>query len=156
MCPLRKGLAEAKRQLERPYEEVPVQKEASGRLAEVSEGREKGLPSIMRPSYKFVVLGALALSMSCSAIPPSGSAPEVHIPRGMHAVSMHIDENVSVASGDHVDVLLTTKQGQTSTALENVEVVAVNQSTRVVTFLASPDDAQKVMAAEGEFRLRLW
>jgi Flp pilus assembly protein CpaB len=68
---------------------------------------------------------------------------------------MHLDENVSVASGDHLDVLLTTEQGQTSTALENVEVVAMDQSTRVVTFLASPNDAQKVMAAEGKFRLRL-
>jgi Flp pilus assembly protein CpaB len=112
----------------------------------------------MRRSHKFAMLGALALFMSCSAIPPSGSTPEVHIPRGMRAVSMHLDEDVSVAAGDRVDVLLTTTQGQTSTVLEleNVEVVAVNQNTRVVTFLASPDDAHKVMAAEGKLRLRLW
>jgi hypothetical protein len=40
--------------------------------------------------------------------------------------------------------------------LENVEVVAANKNTRVVTFLASPEDAQKVMNEQGKFRLRLW
>jgi hypothetical protein len=69
---------------------------------------------------------------------------------------MHLDEDVSVAAGDHVDVLVRTEQGQTGTVLENVEVVAANKNTRVVTFLASPGDAQKVMDEQGKFRLRLW
>ena len=47
----------------------------------------------------------------------------------MRALDMHVDEDVFVAAGDHVDVLLTTKQGQTSTVIENVEVAAANQST---------------------------
>ncbi len=74
----------------------------------------------------------------------------------MRAVSMHLDEDVSVGAGDHVDVLVRTEQGQPRTVLENVEVVAANQSTHVVTFLASPDDAQKVMDEQGKFGLRLW
>jgi len=76
----------------------------------------------------------------------------------MRALDMHVDEDVFVAAGDHVDVLLTIKQGQTSTVIENVEVAAANQSTRVVTFLVSPDDARRVMipGEQGQFRLRLW
>ncbi|PYX67406.1 MAG: hypothetical protein DMG74_00130 [Acidobacteria bacterium] len=114
--------------------------------------------SVMRRSHKLVMLGTLALLLSCSAIPPSGSVPTVQIPPGMRALDMHVDEDVFVAAGDHVDVLLTIKQGQTSTVIENVEVAAANQSTRVVTFLVSPDDARRVMIAgeQGQFRLRLW
>jgi hypothetical protein len=42
--------------------------------------------------------------------------------------------------------------------LENVEVAAAEKESGVVTFLVSPDDAQRVMDAgeQGEFRLRLW
>jgi Flp pilus assembly protein CpaB len=60
--------------------------------------------------------------------------------------------------GDHVDVLIAGKGQEITTVLENVEVAAAEKESGVVTFLVSPDDAQRVMDAgeQGEFRLRLW
>jgi Flp pilus assembly protein CpaB len=103
----------------------------------------------------------LVLFLSCSTTPPSGSVPAIHpaihIPPGMRAVSIHLDESLSGAPGDHVDVSLTTKQGETSTVLENVQLADVNLNARLVTFMVSSDDAQKVMTAseQGKFRLRM-
>jgi Flp pilus assembly protein CpaB len=73
----------------------------------------------------------------------------------MRAVSLHLGEDVFVGPGDHVDVLIRNRQSQTSMLIEDVEVVGANHSTRMVTFLASVDDAKKTIVAEGEFRLRL-
>src|SRR5437879_1090466 len=84
------------------------------------------------------------------------------IPPGMRAVSVRVNEVVSVAGfvvpGTRVDVLLTGNPGgpeqQTTTVLENVAVIAAGQRlernsagepqmTPVITLLVSPDDAQK-------------
>ena len=97
------------------------------------------------------------------------------IPPGMRAVSVRVNEVVSVAgfvtAGTHVDVLLTGNPGggseqQTSTVLENVAVVATGQKlernaggdpqmTPVITLLVSPDDAQKLTLASTQGRIQL-
>jgi pilus assembly protein CpaB len=97
------------------------------------------------------------------------------IPRGMRAVSVRVNEVVSVAGfvvpGTHVDVLLTGNPAggtdqQTSTVLENVAVIATGQKlernaggdpqmTPVITLLVSPDDAQKLTLASTQGRIQL-
>ncbi len=97
------------------------------------------------------------------------------IPPGMRAVSVRVNEVVSVAGfvqpGTRVDVLLTGNPGgsneqQTATVLENVAVLATGQrlernaageasSAPVITLLASPDDAQKLTLAGNQGRIQL-
>jgi len=97
------------------------------------------------------------------------------IPPGMRAVSVRVNEVVSVAGfvvpGTHVDVLLTGNPAgagdqQTSTVLENVFVIATGQKlernaggdpqmTPVITLLVSPDDAQKLTLASTQGRIQL-
>jgi pilus assembly protein CpaB len=97
------------------------------------------------------------------------------IPPGMRAVSVRVNEVVSVAGfvvpGTRVDVLLTgTPQGggepRTSTVLENIPVIATGQKlernaggtpqmTPVITLLVSPDDAQKLTLASTQGRIQL-
>jgi len=97
------------------------------------------------------------------------------IPPGMRAVSVRVNEVVSVAGfvqpGTRVDVLLTGNPGganeeQTTTVLENVAVLATGQklernaageasSAPVITLLVSPDDAQKLTLAGNQGRIQL-
>jgi pilus assembly protein CpaB len=97
------------------------------------------------------------------------------IPPGMRAVSVRVNDVVSVAGfvtpGARVDVLLTgnpssSNEPQTNTVLENVEVVAVGQklernttgdaqSAPVITLLVSPDDAQKLTLASSQGKIQL-
>jgi pilus assembly protein CpaB len=97
------------------------------------------------------------------------------IPPGMRAVSVRVNEVVSVAGfvtpGTRVDVLLTgTPTGgaepETTTVLQNVAVLASGhtlertatgeaQNTPVITLLLSPDDAQKVTLASTEGKIQL-
>jgi Flp pilus assembly protein CpaB len=98
----------------------------------------------------------LALLLSCGD--SVHVVPMVQIPAGMRGLAIHIDEGTSVVPGDHVDVLVVGKGQETNTVLENVEVAAAEEEYGIVTFLVSPDDAQKVTKAgeQGRFRLRLW
>jgi pilus assembly protein CpaB len=97
------------------------------------------------------------------------------IPPGMRAVSVRVNEVVSVAGfvlpGTRVDVLLTgnpsgANEQQTTTVLENVAVIATGQRlernsagdpqmTPVITLLVSPDDAQKLTLASTQGRIQL-
>jgi pilus assembly protein CpaB len=94
------------------------------------------------------------------------------IPQGMRAVSVRVNDVVSVAGfvqpGTRVDVLATGSQGsdrQTTTVLENVLVLAVGKnfdqnsneaaSAPVITFAVSPDDAQKLALVSQEGRIQL-
>src|ERR1035438_8243421 len=93
------------------------------------------------------------------------------IPQGMRAVSVRVNDVVSVAGfvqpGTHVDVLATGSQGaehQTTTVLENVLVLAVGRSldrnsdaasAPVITFALSPDDSQKLALVAQEWRIQL-
>jgi pilus assembly protein CpaB len=95
------------------------------------------------------------------------------IPPGMRAVSVRVNDVVSVAGfvqpGTRVDVLATGSEGndrQTITVLQNVAVIAVGgslleriaggeQTAPVITLLVSPDDAQKLALASQEGRIQL-
>jgi len=102
-----------------------------------------------------------------------GGLPSL-IPQGMRAVSVRVNDVVSVAGfvqpGTSVDVLSTGSGGngerQTTTVLENVAVAAVGknldpnappdaQPAPVITLFVSPDDAQKLALATQEGRIQL-
>jgi pilus assembly protein CpaB len=105
----------------------------------------------------------------------AGSGLPGLIPPGMRAMSVRVNEVVSVAGfvlpGTRVDVLLTgnptgAQEQQTTTVLENVAVIAVGphlernasgeaQSVPVITLLVSPDDAQRLTLASTEGRIQL-
>ena len=113
---------------------------------------------------------------------PSKLAPEnagaglpALIPPGMRAVSVRVNEVVSVAGfvgpGTRVDVLLTgtpngSSESQTTTVLQNVAVIASGhtlernaageaQNTPVITLLASPEDAERLTLASAEGKIQL-
>src|SRR5579872_3419965 len=97
------------------------------------------------------------------------------IPPGMRAVSVRVNEVVSVAGfvtpGTRVDVLLTGTPGsggdqETTTVLQNVAVLASGhtlertstgeaQNTAVITLLVTPDDAQRLTLASKEGQIQL-
>ena len=104
----------------------------------------------------------------------AGSGLPSLIPPGMRAVSVRVNDVVSVAGfvqpGSRVDVLLTGNSGtgnerQATTVLTNVAVIAVGKSlgsgaaetatAPVITLLVSPDDAQKLALAVQEGRIQL-
>ena len=105
----------------------------------------------------------------------AGSGLPSLIPPGMRAVSVRVNEVVSVAGfvgpGTRVDVLLTgtpngSSESQTNTVLQNVAVIASGQrlernaageaqSTPVITLLASPEDAERLTLASAEGKIQL-
>src|SRR5580704_12902602 len=105
----------------------------------------------------------------------AGSGLPSLIPPGMRAVSVRVNEVVSVAGfvgpGTRVDVLLTgtpngSSESQTTTVLQNVAVIASGhtlernasgdaQSTPVITLLASPEDAERLTLASAEGKIQL-
>ena len=117
---------------------------------------------------EFILPGKLAAANAGSGLPSL-------IPPGMRAVSVRVNDVVSVAGfvqpGSRVDVLATGNQGggndrQTTTVLENVAVIAVGknlernpigdtQSAPVITLLVSPDDGQRLTLASQEGRIQL-
>jgi len=105
----------------------------------------------------------------------AGSGLPSLIPPGMRAVSVRVNEVVSVAGfvtpGTRVDVLLTgTPNGGaeqvTTTVLQNITVLAAGhtlernsngeaQNTAVITLLVTPDDAEKLALASTEGHIQL-
>jgi pilus assembly protein CpaB len=105
----------------------------------------------------------------------AGAGLPALIPPGMRAVSVRVNEVVSVAGfvtpGTRVDVLLTgTPTGgadeQTTTVLQNIAVLASGhtlertatgeaQNTAVITLLVSPDDAQRLTLASKQGQIQL-
>lgn len=105
----------------------------------------------------------------------AGAGLPALIPPGMRAVSVRVNEVVSVAGfvtpGTRVDVLLTGSPAgagdqQTTTVLQNVAVLASGhtlertstgeaQNTAVITLLVTPDDAQRLTLASTEGRIQL-
>src|ERR1700758_4879333 len=105
----------------------------------------------------------------------SGAGLPSLIPPGMRAVSVRVNEIVSVAGfvtpGTRVDVLLTgapsgSGEQQTTTVLQNVAVLASGhtlertssgeaQNTAVITLLVTPDDAQRLTLASSEGHIQL-
>jgi len=117
---------------------------------------------------EFLLPGKLAPENAGSGLPSL-------IPRGMRAVSVRVNEVVSVAGfvgpGTRVDVLLTGSptgngEAQTTTVLQNVTVIAAGhaldrnasgepQNTPVITLLVTPDDAEKLTLASAEGHIQL-
>ena len=105
----------------------------------------------------------------------AGSGLPSLIPPGMRAVSVRVNEIVSVAGfvtpGTRVDVLLTgapegSGEQQTTTVLQNVAVLASGQklertstgeaqNTAVITLLVTPDDAQRLTLASSQGHIQL-
>ena len=105
----------------------------------------------------------------------AGSGLPSLIPRGMRAVSVRVNEVVSVAGfvgpGTRVDILLTgtpngSSEPQTTTVLQNVAVIASGhtlernasgdaQNTPVITLLTSPEDAERLTLAQSEGKIQL-
>ena len=105
----------------------------------------------------------------------AGAGMPALIPPGMRAVSVRVNEVVSVAGfvtpGTRVDVLLTgnplgSPESQTTTVLENIAVLAAGkqlerntagepQTVPVITLLVSPEDAQKLTLASQEGKIQL-
>src|SRR5271170_1041749 len=105
----------------------------------------------------------------------AGSGLPSLIPPGMRAVSVRVNEVVSVAGfvgpGTRVDVLLTgtpngSSESQTTTVLQNVAVIASGQrlernaagepqNTPVITLLTSPEDAERLTLASSEGKIQL-
>src|SRR5579859_1867519 len=105
----------------------------------------------------------------------AGAGLPALIPPGLRAVSVRVNEVVSVAGfvtpGTRVDVLLTgapngSGEQQTTTVLQNVAVLASGhtlertstgeaQTTAVITLLVTPDDAQRLALASSEGHIQL-
>lgn len=105
----------------------------------------------------------------------AGAGLPALIPPGMRAVSVRVNEVVSVAGfvtpGTRVDVLLTGTPGsgneeQTTTVLQNVAVLASGhtlertatgeaQNTAVITLLVTPDDAERLTLASSQGKIQL-
>ncbi len=116
--------------------------------------------------------GEFILPNKLAAVNAGAGLPSM-IPQGMRAVSVRVNDVVSVAGfvqpGTHVDVLATGSGGnerQTTTVLENVLVLAVGksldrnasadaQTAPVITLAVSPDDAQKLALVSQEGRIQL-
>jgi pilus assembly protein CpaB len=117
--------------------------------------------------------GEFILPSKLAALNAGAGLPSM-IPQGMRAVSVRVNDVVSVAGfvqpGTHVDVLATGQGGgndrQTTTVLENVLVLAVGksldrtasadaQTAPVITLAVSPDDAQKLALVSQEGRIQL-
>jgi pilus assembly protein CpaB len=117
---------------------------------------------------EFILLNKLAPENAGSGLPSL-------IPPGMRAVSVRVNEVVSVAGfvgpGTRVDILLTgtpngSSENQTTTVLQNVAVIASGhtlernaagdaQNTPVITLLTSPEDAQRLTLASSEGKIQL-
>ena len=139
-------------------------------------------PTAFRERSKVVGRGVVLPISRGEFVLPSKLAPEnagaglpALIPPGMRAVSVRVNEVVSVAGfvtpGARVDVLLTgaptgTNEPLTTTVLTDIEVVAVGQkldrsvtadaqNAPVITLLVSPDDAQKLTLAATQGKIQL-
>jgi len=111
--------------------------------------------------------GDFVLPNKLAAVDAGSGLPSM-IPPGMRAVSVRVNDVVSVAGfvqpGARVDVM-DTSNGGTVTVLQNVAVIAVGtsllerlageQSSPVITLLVSPDDAQKLALASQEGKIQL-
>ena len=118
--------------------------------------------------------GEFILNGKLAALNAGAGLPSL-IPPGMRAVSVRVNEVVSVAGfvgpGTRVDILLTgtpngSSEPQTTTVLQNVAVIAAGQrlernaagdaqNVPVITLLVSPDDAERLTLASSEGHIQL-
>ncbi len=164
---------------------------AVGSKLEAGDVQEIELPAAALPAgyfpeaAKLVGRGVIAniaknevLLESKIAAEKAGAGLPAMIPANMRAVSVQVNEVISVAGfvapGTRVDVLLTgspthnpmAADVMTTTVLENIEVLAAGQKIQptpegkpekvpVVTLLVSPEDAQKLTLASLEGKIQL-
>ena len=100
---------------------------------------------------------AFTAVLACSGLQPSVQRSTLKIPPGMRAVSVQVNDVSGIVAGEHVDLLVTTPT-ETAVVLWDVGVAASKQmepNVGVVTFITSPQDAEKVMLAsqKGQFQL---
>jgi pilus assembly protein CpaB len=141
--------------------------------AAVPQGAFTGTSQILgRGAILPMSKGEFILNSKLAPLNAGAGLPSM-IPQGMRAVSVRVNDVVSVAGfvqpGTHVDVLATGSEGserQTTTVLENVLVLAVGksldrsatadaQTAPVITLAVSPDDAQKLALVSQEGRIQL-
>jgi pilus assembly protein CpaB len=147
--------------------QFPLASVPPGAFGRVAQVRDRG---VILPIAKgdFVLPDKLADANAGAGLPSM-------IPVGMRAVSVRVNDVVSVAGfvqpGTRVDVLTSGLRGagnesQTTTVLENVAVIAVGRSlldrlsgdsgnASVITLLVSPEDAQRLALASQEGRIQL-
>ena len=144
----------------------PLTSVPPGAFGRISQVRDRG---VVMPISRgdFVLPDKLADANAGAGLPSM-------IPQGMRAVSVRVNDVVSVAGfvqpGTRVDVMATGIHGagenETTTVLENVAVIAVGRSlldrmtgdtgnASVITLLVSPDDAQRLTLASQEGRIQL-
>jgi len=140
-----------------------------GAFSGKSQGKVLGRGAVVPISKgEFILVSKLAPENSGSGLPSL-------IPPGMRAVSVRVNDVVSVAGfvvpGTRVDVMLTGtptggKEPVTTTVLENALVLAVGQhlernssgdpqTAPVITLQVTPEDAQKLALAGSEGRIQL-
>ncbi|HUM05660.1 MAG TPA: Flp pilus assembly protein CpaB [Terriglobales bacterium] len=164
-------------------DDIPVGAKLEGRYVRIARFPQSVVPPGAFTNLEQVLERGVVLPIgkgefilpSKLAAPKAGSGLPSLIPTGMRAVSVRVNDVVSVAGfvqpGSRVDVLATgtTSNGndrQTTTVLENVAVIAVgknlersntgeSQVAPVITLLVSPDDAQKLTLASQEGRIQL-
>jgi pilus assembly protein CpaB len=164
-------------------EDIPVGAKLEDRSVRMVPYPQSNLPAgVFSKKAQVLGRGVVAQISKGEFILPSklaaenaGSGLPSMIPTGMRAVSVRVNDVVSVAGfvqpGTRVDVLLTGNPGtgnerQTTTVLENVAVIAVGKSLErnaageattapVITLLVSPDDGQKLALAGQEGRIQL-
>ena len=144
---------------------IPKSSVPEGAFTRVESLRDRG---VILPIGRgdFILTSKLAAANAGSGLPSM-------IPQGMRAVSVRVNDVVSVAGfvqpGTRVDILSTGNSGterQTTTVLENVAVIAVGKNldrnappdavpAPVITLLVSPDDAQRLALASQESRIQL-
>jgi len=129
-----------------------------------------------RASIVPMLKGAPVLSGQLAAANAGSGLPAL-IPAGMRAVSVKVNDVISVAgfvtAGTRVDVLLTGQPAQikdndaaATTVLENIQVLAAGQKlqrtgdgdpqqTTVITLLVTPEEAQKLALATQEGKIQL-
>jgi pilus assembly protein CpaB len=163
--------------------DIQVGARVEDRDARVARFPASGLPGgIYSKKSQVLGRGVIIPITRGEFILPSKLAPENAgaglpslIPPGMRAVSVRVNEVVSVAGfvgpGTRVDVLLTgtpngSSEPQTTTVLQNVAVIASGhtlernasgeaQNTPVITLLASPEDAERLTLASAEGKIQL-
>jgi pilus assembly protein CpaB len=151
---------------------VHVNKSAvpQGAFARIDQVKDRGL---LVPVAKNEIITEIKLAPK-----EAGAGLPSMIPEGMRAVSVKVNEVVSVAGfvqpGTHVDVILTGQPGirggssetTTTTVLQDVKVLAAGsqlqqnakgeaQNVPVITLLVHPDEAQKLTLAANQGKIQL-
>jgi pilus assembly protein CpaB len=163
--------------------DIQVGARIEGRDVRVARFPAVGLPAgVFTRQSQVLGRGVIIPISKGEFILPTKLAPEnagaglpALIPPGMRAVSVRVNEVVSVAGfvgpGTRVDVLLTgtpggTSDPETTTVLQNVAVIASGhtlernangeaQNTPVITLLTSPEDAERLTLASSEGKIQL-